>query len=102
MIHNTTCDTCGCPMAVKYTTEDIISMEAMKIDWKAIQGRCDACQEKVLIDHGYIKIEKPKATAKPLSGDQVRERLPIAKLTGARPRPDDGAEYLSPEQFLPL
>ena len=103
MIHQTTCDRCGKPVAIKWTPEDIQSMESMGVDWKAIEGRCDDCQEAALREHGYIKPQASTSVQEPLSEEEVRARLPISKQTSTPVKRgiDEGAVYVSPDGLFP-
>ena len=108
MRHMTTCDQCGCPVEVEYSAEDITSMESMAHllgDWRKLTSRCKPCETRVLMEHGYIKPETAPAEApKPLTEEQVRERLPLKTLATipfqAKHKFDDSdTGYLSPNLF---
>ena len=106
MIHQTTCDRCGKPVSIKWTTEDIKSMEALKVDWKGIEGRCEACEEQILIEHGYVKPQAEARPQEPLTEEEVRQRIPLSMQTAIpfparRERIGEGAVYVSPDDLFP-
>lgn len=96
MIHQTTCDRCGKPVSIKWTPEDIQSMESMGVDWKAIQGRCDDCQERIENEHSYETAPRAART-EPLSEADIKARIPYSKLS----EDDEGAVYVSPDGLFP-
>ncbi len=104
MIHQTTCERCGKPVSIRWTAEDIQSMESLGVDWKGIEGRCEACEEQVQIEHGYIKPQAQAKLQEPLTEEEVRQRIPLSKQTSpnaARREIGEGAVYVSPDDLFP-
>jgi len=80
------CDSCQDGVQeVDYTDEQVKSMTDAGLDLNKMKGRCPSCQKELEEALGYHKANRPKPTPKPLSDAEIKERMPISKITPGEP-----------------